>query len=144
MKPTSGALLLALAAIVTGQVAYHLAARGSTRLASPVLLVAVAYVVSLTVVLVLASVTHQLRFSSATRPLLVRGAILGAAVAAVELGYVYAYRHGLPLGTGALGVLTLTTVVLAPLGVVLLHEHLSWRVLLGVVLAVSGVWLMRS
>lgn len=136
-------LAAAIAIVVSGQVLYHAVARGVGTDRSAFNVVAVAYMVSLLMVLAIGAAGGQI-----TRPLdggtIWRGACLGVAVACVELGYVYAYRRGLPVTTGAISVLTMTTIVLIPIGLLGFGETVTLRNAIGVVLAVVGIWLIRA
>ena len=64
-----------------------------------------------------------------------RGGVLGVAVAMVELGYLYAYRRGLPITVGPVSMLA--TVALIPIGIIMSDEHVSWRTFDGVRLSVG-------
>ncbi len=134
----------AIAVVVGGQVLYHAVARGADPARSAFALVTVAYVVSLVAVVSTGIISQEMPRADFTAPTLFRGAALGLAVALVELGYVYSYRRGLSVATGALSVLTLTTIALLPIGLFVFKESLSPRVLIGAGVAVFGVWLMRT
>lgn len=129
--------------VVVGQVAYHATMRGADPNGSVFELVAIAYVVALCTTVILGLALGQLSWPEAHSATLGRGLALGLAVSAVEIGYVYAYRRGLPVSTGALGVLGLTTLALIPIGVVIFREHISLRMLLGAVIAMFGLWLTK-
>lgn len=145
MTKTSGYLAIAAAVVVVGQVLYHSVARGTKVTTSPFALIAVAYAFGLCVVVAAGLAFRQFQPSQlVVRDTLVRGLLMGVAVAFVELGYIVAYKRGLAIGTGALSILAITSVALAPIGVVFFSERLSLRLVLGAVLAVGGVWIMRS
>jgi hypothetical protein len=69
---------------------------------------------------------------------------LGIAVALVEVGYIFAYRSGLPISTGALSVLAVTTLALVPISLLLFSEQITFKVIVGTAIAALGVWLMRA
>jgi drug/metabolite transporter (DMT)-like permease len=145
MRNSTGTLAFALAVTVFGQVLYHTVARGADRTRSAFELIAVTYMVSLTLVLIIGFGTQQVAFSTAlSRDNVGRAMGLGIGVSLVELGYIYAYRRGLPIATGALSVLTISTVALGCVGLAIFRESISPRVIVGALLALLGVWLMRS
>lgn len=145
MKLTVGSLAGAITVVVLGQVLYHSIARGSGTSRSAFELVAIAYAVGLVLVVTVGALTDHLEFQSMFSVAnTLRGLGLGVAVSMVEVGYVYSYKRGLPITTGAISVLAITSVALAPIGIVLFHEHLNPRVAVGALLAIAGIWLMRS
>lgn len=145
MKMNTTSLALALLVTVTGQVLYHVVARGSGATKFPFELVAIAYFMSFCVVVAIGISLNQISTENIpTWDDFVRGCGLGIAVACVEVGYIYAYRSGLPISTGALGVLAVTTLVLAPIGVIFFSEALTARMILGGIMTIIGVWLMRA
>lgn len=136
---------MALTVVVSGQILYHTAARGADSGSSPFALATTAYVVALGVVVTIGTAFGHLRLRESVEPAVVwRGALLGIAVALVELGYIYAYRRGLPITTGAVGALAITTVALVPIGLIAYRESLSARSSLGVLITLVGIWLIRS
>jgi len=137
-------LLFAIAVVVTGQVVYHVAARGAPPHASPYVIIAIAYGVALLVTVIAGLVAHELSAEIPPAGLLLRGVALGCAVPLVEIGYIYSYRRGLPISTGPLTVLAIATIVLLPIGVVHFRDQLSWLNVLGTVVAAVGIWLMRA
>lgn len=140
----SGALAIAIAIAVVGQVLYHSVARGLEPGRSAFVIVGVAYAVALVSVTAVGAGLGQLPRADLTVRTVVSGVALGIAVAMVEVGYVYAYRRGLAVSTGALSVLALTTVALVPIALVVYHESLSPRIVAGAGIALLGLWMMRG
>lgn len=137
------ALAAAICVVVMGQVLYHVIARGGTGTGSAFELVLVAYVAGGALVLLGGLLAGQISAGTLlSRHNLYRGLALGVAVALVELGYVFAYRNGLSIATGALTMLTLTTLALAPIGWLFFGELFRWQTLLGGLCACVGVRLM--
>ena len=138
-------LLGVLILVVSGQVAYHLLMRGVAGTVSPFLLVAVAYATGFVIVATIYIIGREgIQQTRLDWYVVSRGAAIGLAVACVEVGYVVAYRRGLPINTGALSVLAITTLVLVPIGSIAFDETLTAKNLLGAMLALVGVWLVRS
>lgn len=136
---------MAFVVVVCGQVTYHILFRGLAQTVSPFLPVAVAYFTGLVVVTTLYFVTREgVPEVGLSWYVVTRGFALGLAVTCVEVGYVFAYRHGLPVNVGALSILAVTTLALIPIGSVGFGETLTIRNLVGGALALAGVWLVRT
>jgi hypothetical protein len=138
-------MAMALVVAVAGQVLYHTVARtiGSTR--SPFELVGAAYLFAFVAVLAIGMCTRQIDFSStvSTRNLIPALGI-GVAVSCVEIGFIFAYRYGLTVNTGALSVVAMTTIALVPIGLLVFGEAITPKLLAGVLVTATGIWLMRS
>jgi drug/metabolite transporter (DMT)-like permease len=70
--------------------------------------------------------------------------ILGAAVVGIEVGYLWAYRTGWPVGTAVGVTYTLTIGVLAVAGVLFLSEEISLRRVAGLAFSLAGLWLLLA
>jgi hypothetical protein len=138
-------LIAAFILTVLGQVVYHSIARAGAAARQPFELVAAAYVFALIGVLIVGFTARKISIDGMISPAnLIPAFGIGLAVSLVEIGYIYAYRAGLPVGTGAVSVLAVATVVLVPIGILAFAEQITMKVVLGVACAVFGVWLMRS
>ena len=145
MRNPTGTLAFALVVTIFGVVLYHAIARGADPSRSPFELIAFTYLVSLIIVMVTGLATGQIVISSTlSRQNVIRAVGLGIGVSLVELGYLYAYRRGLPIASGAVTVLAVATVALACVGVFFFRESIGPRVIVGALLTLIGVWLMRS
>lgn len=134
----------AVAICVAGQVLYHLLLRSLPASYSPFVVVIVAYSMGIVLVAGAGSLDRGgAMFGAVSFSVIARSCALGLAVAMVELGYIYAYRSGLPVGIGAVSVLAITSVALIPLGVLMFREAFTPRVAIGLVLTLAGLWLMR-
>jgi|SRR5579871_3015833 uncharacterized membrane protein len=145
MKPDLAALLVATSVTVGGQVIYHVITRTVGPSRNPFELIATAYLFAFLLVVVVGVLNQQISLANTlSQATLIPAMGIGLAVSLVEIGYVFAYKFGLPINTGALSVLAVTTVVLAPLGLFYFGESLSLRLVLGAILTIVGVWLMRT
>jgi len=136
-------LFVPMAVLLLGQVLYHSVARGLSRGASPFLMVTVAYVVGLILTGCAWVITGGQRPTDVVMSQVVRnGVLLGIAVSCVEVGYVFAYRRGLSITSGPLVALSLTTLMLIPIGVFLYNDPISVRIVAGGCVVVFGLWLM--
>jgi drug/metabolite transporter (DMT)-like permease len=67
---------------------------------------------------------------------------VGVAVVLIEIGFLLAYREGWKISTAAVAANVAVTVLLIPIGVGVYKEHLSLRVVVGVVFCVLGLILV--
>jgi drug/metabolite transporter (DMT)-like permease len=142
---THRALLAAVLLCVTGQVLYHALMRGMPKSISPMFVLGIAYGVGIAAVLLISAFqTYPSGLDKITPAAVLRAAGLGLAIAFVELGYIYAYRQGLPVSVGAITVMAVTTLALVPVGMAFFREGLTLRLLLGLVFTIVGLWLMSS
>lgn len=137
----SQSALLALATAVVGTVMYHLAQRQVAPDASPALVLAVAYLVGAAICGALLLTVFPARISVRSQ---LDGATvaLGVSVVLIEVGFLWMYRSGWTLATGALSVNVLATVALAAVGAVLLSERLRWTTVAGAAICLAGLALM--
>ena len=70
--------------------------------------------------------------------------VLGFAIVALEFGYIYVYRVGWKISTGSLVANISLACVLLLIGVLIYHESISLRQLLGMVLCVLGLLLVTK
>ncbi len=68
--------------------------------------------------------------------------LLACAVVGIEVGILYAYRCGASMGTLPLLTNAGLLLVSVPAGVLLFREHVTWSMVVGVVLVLCGFWLM--
>lgn len=101
---------------------------------------AIAYLTGFVIVVSAAVLAGRSGRADLTLAVVVRGVLLEVAVSLVEVGYVLAYQRGLPVGTGPVMVLAITTIALIPIGLFVFNDY---RTLAGVLLALSGMWVMR-
>lgn len=142
MNAFGTSLVSAVAVTVFGQVLYHIVAKGTSS-RSPFEIVSVAYFTGLLFVSIMGLALNKITFNTISDAETLRvGALLGVAVSLVELGYIFAYRAGLPINVGALSVLAVTTVALAPLGLVFFSETITLRLILGCAMTIGGLWIM--
>jgi drug/metabolite transporter (DMT)-like permease len=135
--------VLALLTAVVGTIGYHLAQRQIAPDASPALVLVVAYLVGAAICGVLlvtlfpsrAAIRAQLSW-----PVLA----LGVAVVLIEVGFVWMYRSGWMLTTGALVVNVLATLALAVIGTLAFGERLHWTTVAGAAICLVGLGIMRA
>jgi uncharacterized membrane protein len=67
---------------------------------------------------------------------------MGIGAAAIEVGFMLAYRMGWKISLAAIATNVAATAVLIPIGLLVFREHLSTRNILGVVFCVLGLLLV--
>jgi drug/metabolite transporter (DMT)-like permease len=136
---------LPLALVVVGNLLYHLGQKTMPRDGSPLVLTTAAYVVGIVSCLALIPlVPGQPSVSASLRTLGWSPVLVGGGVVCVELGFLLAYRAGLPLSTAALTASVLVAVVLLPIGLLAFHEGFSLARGAGVLCCLVGLWLVSG
>lgn len=137
-------LIIPFVGVVAGQVLYHTILRQLPKGVSAFALISMTYAIAGLVGLVLWWVVpsdNGMRQSSVLDTL-PWAALLALGILLVEVGYVYAYRAGLPVSFGALIVFAVTTAVLAPIAFFVFHDRISLIQFVGVALVIVGSWLV--
>jgi uncharacterized membrane protein len=139
------AYYLPFAVAVGGSLLYHLSQRSIPRGANPFHATVIAYAVGAILCAVCA------RFYPGGRSFVetLRGAnwavfAVGAAVVAIEVGVLLAYRAGWRVSTTAVAVNVSVTALLVPLGVLLFKDELRPRHLVGLAFCVIGLILVAK
>jgi drug/metabolite transporter (DMT)-like permease len=145
MRAPDLALVIAVGVAVIGQVLYHVTAKSISIDRQPWEVIAGAYFFGFVFVTAIGiyfgNIDHRSFFTGHN---LAAALLIGIAVACVELGYLYAYRHGLPVNIGALSVLALTTIALIPVAYLLFSESITVTKIVGITMTISGIWLISS
>ncbi len=130
---------------IIGQVLYHLSQRSVPRDASPLLVLAIAYLAACILCLASAPATST--------PISLNGLrsaagwstwALALSIVAIEIGYLLAYRSGWPIGIAFAVAGSATTVVLAIIGMTAFGDLISTRRLIGLGFACVSLWLMAG
>ncbi len=137
----SQSALLALLTAVFGTIGYHLAQRQVVPDASPALVLGVAYLVGAAICGALLMTIFPIR-TNLRAQLGLPALALGVAVVLIEVGFVWMYRGGWTLATGALVVNILATIALAAVGVVAFGERLHWTTVAGAAICLLGLCVM--
>ena len=67
---------------------------------------------------------------------------VGIAVVLIEIGFLLAYREGWKISTAAVATNVAVTVLLIPIGFAAYKEHLSIRIVIGLIFCVLGLILV--
>jgi len=134
---------LPFAITVGGMLLYHLSQKTIPKEINPFHATAIAYLMGIVVCIVLGfsysgdrSITSSIKTSN--------WAVLGMGVgaAAIEVGFMLAYRMGWKISLTAVATNVAATAVLIPIGLLVFREHFSVRNILGVVFCVLGLLLV--
>lgn len=135
---------LPLLLVVVGNVVYHLGQKTMPREAPPLSAIVVAYLVGITACLAALPLLEPGWSLAGARPALSWSAVaVGLGAAAIEVGFLLAYRSGWPLSSASLVALSVVALVLLPIGVRFFAESWSWSRTLGLVLCLTGLWFLR-
>lgn len=68
---------------------------------------------------------------------------LGLAIVGLELGYLFAYRRGMPISIGSLIANMGLAIVLAVIGILFYKEHLGVNQTIGIALCLAGLFFLN-
>jgi drug/metabolite transporter (DMT)-like permease len=137
--------LVAVLLAAGGGVIYHVSAKSVPRDAAPSLVLLVAYMTALSIS-GLAYVSFPMEQGQIRPSRLLHPGILGlgAGAAMIELGYLLAYRAASPVSVTSVVVNSMVAAVLIPVGLLAFGEHVSVMKVAGLMLCLTGVWLLRQ
>lgn len=137
--------VVAIAMTVLANVGYHLCQRWIRPDVSPVATLLATYATAL--ILTVAAwplIARDVQLGVELRKLTWPSFALGAAIVLLEVGFLLAYRAGWHLSVAALYSNAAVALLLLPIGVLALGEHLDLRRGLGLTFAMVGLWLLSS
>jgi uncharacterized membrane protein len=128
---------------VGGMLFYHIAQKSIPREMNPFLVTILAYVVGIVLCAACAfSYPSRKTFGESLRESNWAVFTLGAAAAAIEIGFLLAYRAGWRISVAAVATNAAATVLLIPIGVIVFKDHLSLRNILGLIFCLVGLVLV--
>ncbi|PYS68949.1 MAG: hypothetical protein DMF69_18535 [Acidobacteria bacterium] len=128
---------------VGGMLLYHLSQKSIPKEMNPFHATAIAYLTGIVVCLVLGFTYSSNRsFSGSLKT--TNWAVLGMGIgaAAIEVGFMLAYRAGWKISLTAVATNVAATAVLIPIGLFAFREHLSPRNFLGIAFCLLGLLLV--
>lgn len=135
---------LPLVLVVLGNVVYHLGQKTMPQSAPPVTAIVIAYVVGIAACFAALPFLEPGWTLAAAKPALHWSPVLvGLGAAAIELGFLLAYRSGWPISTTSLITMSALALLLLPIGVQFFAESWNWSRTLGVALCLAGLWFLR-
>jgi uncharacterized membrane protein len=128
---------------VGGMLFYHISQKSIPRDMNPFLVTILAYFVGI-VFCVICALAYPSRKTFAESLKETNWAVitLGVAAAAIELGFLLAYRAGWRISVAAVATNAAATLLLVPIGLVVFKDHLSLRNILGLVFCIAGLALV--
>ena len=128
---------------VGGMLFYHISQKSIPKDMNPFLVTILAYVVGI-VFCTVCALAYPSRKTFATSLKDSNWAVLtlGVAAAAIELGFLLAYRAGWRISVAAVASNVAVTVLLVPIGVIIYKDHLSLRNVVGLIFCVLGLALV--
>ena len=128
---------------VGGMLFYHISQKSIPKETNPFLVTIMAYAVGILLCAV-ALVTSPGKKSLAESFRQSNWAVfmLGAAAAAIEIGFLLAYRNGWIISVAAVATNAAVTVMLIPIGIIAFKDHLSLRNIFGLLFCILGLALV--
>lgn len=128
--------------IVGGQLIYHLVLRGLDPEDNAIATIVVAYATGAAMLVVLGLASGGLARPDGGGVNWARASLVGVGVTMIEMGFLMAYRHGLPVSFGALATLSFSTLLLVPIGMLVFHEGVEVADVVGGGLVIVGLFLL--
>jgi uncharacterized membrane protein len=134
---------LPLVVAVTGMLFYHLAQKSIPKGINPFFATMIAYATGILVCAVCAfAFPGNKSLVASVRESNWAVYTMGAAAAAIEVGFLLAYRNGWRLSIAAVATNVAVTVMLVPIGIIIFKDQLSLRNIVGLVFCVLGLALV--
>jgi len=133
---------LPIALVVISNIAYRLGQKAVPRGAPPLAAALGMYLVATLTTLALFPFFGPTAWRGGGAALHWSVVLIGVGIVGIEVGFLLAYRGGWPLATTAVTTTTLVALALLPIGVLIFRETLTPARAGGLLLAVSGLWLM--
>ena len=134
---------LPFAITVGGMLLYHLSQKSIPKEINPFHATAIAYLMGIVVCIVL-GFTYSSNRSFVSSLKTTNWAVLGMGIgaAAIEVGFMVAYRMGWRMSLTAVATNVAATAILIPIGLLVFREHLSPRNIVGVAFCILGLLLV--
>jgi drug/metabolite transporter (DMT)-like permease len=136
---------LPIAVIIFGATLYHIAQKSIPKTANPLFVMVVAYVTGITICIV-GSYFYPANKSVYDSIKELNWAVyaVGVGAIAIEIGFLFAYRAGWNISLTAFLTTVAVTMLLVPIGILIYKENITkWNVV-GMVLALIGLYLMSK
>ena len=144
----SSAYLFSMGLTIIANLMYHSCQKGIAANANPLISLlatyATAIVATLLAVLILNPRGEEVWSASAWTRLNWASFALGFAAVGLELGFLWVYRSGWKISLAALYSNVLVTLALIPVGMLFFHEGLTLRKGIGILFALSGLWILTG
>jgi drug/metabolite transporter (DMT)-like permease len=138
-------MLVTLGLVIVGQIVYQIGQRAVPANAPPVAVFVIAYFAAGLLCVALAWPFGAFAANISWKPALAWPTwVIAAAIVAIEVGYLTAFRAGWTLGTAFATASTITVVMLAVIDWLAHGNALSAKQLVGLVCSCLGVWLLSS
>lgn len=128
--------------VIFSNIFYHLTSKACPKELNPFISLSVTYLTSLIISLILAFLTVTKPVSYEISKINFTSILLGLAIIGVEGGYLFLYRNGWDISKGSLIANVCTAVILLLIGIFLFKEHISLPIISGIVLCITGIFLI--
>lgn len=133
---------LPLAAVVVSNILYHNIAKNQPQGANPFLVLGLSYLISALLTFLLFFMNNG-NLKTDMQNINPVGLLLGFAIVGIELGYIFMYRNGWTISTGALIANTTVALILLCMGFVIYKENISVFQIFGTLMCVLGLVLIK-
>jgi uncharacterized membrane protein len=128
--------------VIGGNLLYHCGQKSVPKNASPLLVLIVAYAISLTICIVIYCFTSDRSMVSAIKGNNWSVLAIGLGAVIVEIGYLLAYRMGWNISVTSMTSSVAVATLLIPIGLLFFRERLSTANFFGIILCAVGLMLL--
>src|ERR1044071_4093792 len=133
---------LPLVLVIGGNLLYHCGQKSVPKNAYPLLVLIVAYAISLTICMLIYCFTSDRPLGSILKENNWSVLAIGLGAAIVEIGYLLAYRMGWNISVTSMTSSVMVAAILFPIGVLVFRERVSSANLLGIIFCIFGLILI--
>jgi len=135
---------ISLVIAVASGIFYHITQKSISHKVNPLISLMVTYVVALIVTLAIYVLDKdKLSFASEMNNLNWASFALGFAIVGLEFGILLAYRSGWDIGKLSLFNNILVAMILIPIGLMIFKEHASLKTIAGILVSLTGLFIIK-
>lgn len=130
--------------IIVSNVIYHVSQKSIPIGVNPIVSVIVTFITALILCfLMLPFVSYEISILNELKKLNWASVIIGISIIGIEIGYLLFYRSGWEISLGPVFSYAMVTLCLIPIGILHYREQLSLQNYCGIILVLTGIYLIR-
>lgn len=130
---------------IIANVFYHITQRYTSEKVNPYFSLSITYIIAFVVSGIMYVATKKnVVILEEVKAINIATPLLEICIVFLELGFLLAYRAGWNVGTASIISTVIVTILLVPMGMVVFHESITLRNIVGIVLCIMGIVLLNS
>lgn len=130
---------------IIANVFYHMTQRYTSEKINPFFSLSITYIVAFVVSVIMYIITKKnVTVYEQVKCINVATPLLGVSIVFLELGFLLAYRAGWNVSTASIISTVIVTILLVPIGMVVFHESISLKNVVGIFFCIIGIILLNS